>query len=723
MDDYLAHSAGEDYPAQSYLAHVEAVTRRAEDNAQRADAFSNAPGQLTNVARQSAEYHDLGKLDAENQAELHRADSKRHLPINHVDAGAAFLLEKAPFSSFAVYSHHKGLPNYTEEYIREQAIFRDENKDIRNRIDLELPELVKLHRQLFHSTFSHKAETFSGDQSVFLRLALSCLADADHTDTAISKKKYPNEIDYPALRPSERLDALNRYVASLSSSGARSELRSRMYQVCAYAEIRESIVSCSSPVGTGKTTAVMAHLLHCAAQRGSRHILVVLPYTNIITQSVDVYRKALVLPGENPQTVVAELHHKADFENEDVRYLNALWRSPIIVTTAAAFFETLASNKPAALRRLHELPGSVIFVDEAHAALPAHLLKTTWQWMQTYADEWKCHWVLASGSLVKFWDMPGIGEGKRAVPELVPADLRGQLDGFEASRVTYQYLPAPLSRDELVETVLAEPGPRLLIMNTVQSAAVLASDIKERYGRNCVEHLSTSLTPIDREKTIKQIKQRLENEEDTNWVLVATSCVEAGVDISFRSGFRELSSLVSLLQTAGRVNRGGSQSDAKVFSFTMQEDSYLKPNPGVQAAAKILERYFQKGREIVPSLSTDALQRELSEYGNPDRSKALYDNETNMNFAKVASDYQVIESNTVLAVVNPDIANQLRFGGFDWQSLQKNSVSVNKWNVQKWHMQEIKPGIYQWTLPYSPFLGYMEGVIAQINVKEGFLWI
>lgn len=67
---------------------------------------------------------------------------------------------------------------------------------------------------------------------------------------------------------------------------------------------------------------------------------------------------------------MAELHHRADFEDNDLRYLTALWRAPIIVTTAVGFYETLASNKPAALRRLHELPGSAIFVDEAHAALP-----------------------------------------------------------------------------------------------------------------------------------------------------------------------------------------------------------------------------------------------------------------------------------------------------------------------------------------------------------------
>ena len=40
------------------------------------------------------------------------------------------------------------------------------------------------------------------------------------------------------------------------------------------------------------------------------------------------------------------------------------------MTTAVQFFETLGANHPAQLRKLHELPGSAIFLDEAHAAIP-----------------------------------------------------------------------------------------------------------------------------------------------------------------------------------------------------------------------------------------------------------------------------------------------------------------------------------------------------------------
>lgn len=253
----------------------------------------------------------------------------------------------------------------------------------------------------------------------------------------------------------------------------------------------------------------MAYALSQAISRKSRRIFVVLPFTNIIRQSVEIYRKALPLPGENPEDVVAELHHRADFESEETRALTAQWKAPIVVTTAVAFFETTASCMPAALRRLHELPGSVIFVDEAHAALPVKLLPTAWHWMQVLADEWSCHWILASGSLVEFWKLEELSETQRMVPRIVNIELRNRLISYETNRIKFLCKPEPLDRVQLVKWVASVPGPRLVIMNTVQSAAVIAEDMRAYYGegQSCkVLHLSTALEAEHRDKTIRGVR-------------------------------------------------------------------------------------------------------------------------------------------------------------------------------------------------------------------------
>ena len=729
MEAYLAHSRSGEFPEQTYAKHIKGVCSRASQYAGEVRPYATRDtGQLETIVGKSALFHDLGKLTDKNQAVLRdQSGTHRHLPVNHVDAGSAALKEAGRlYAALNVYSHHKGLPDMvTESHKSEDSFLRDEHSTTRKNVDLELPELLRRHWELFKEEFDKPESSYSGDWPVFLRMALSCLADADHTDTAVSYRQAPEKETPPPLRAEDRLASLDHYVAGLSGNDARNQLRGKMYQTCRDANISGGFSTCDSPVGSGKTTAVMAHLLRQAADRRARRIFVVLPYTSIIQQSVDTYRKALVLPGENPEEVVAELHYRADLQDPDTRYLTSLWRAPIIVTTAVAFFETLASNRPAALRRLHELPGSMIFVDEAHNALPIKLQPLAWHWMSTLAEEWSCYWVLASGSLVRYWELESLRSiemDRPRIPELVESGLRSRLMCYEKGRISFPWRSEPVKRGELVQWIQSSPGPRLLILNTVQSAAVIASDLCTAYGRECVEHLSTALTPEDRERVIQRVRDRLDDDCDTNWTLVATSCVEAGVDFSFQTGFRELSSLLSLLQAAGRVNRHGLTQNAEMWSFILGEDSMLKSNPALEDARRVLQKYFGEGIDIVPELSTRSMNDEINQNDSylPEIQQ-LMTLEMEMQFKCVETRFNVIDNDTVCAVVDEAFARSITYGNGDWRTLQKKAVSIRRYDIQRWNMEEIAKGVYQWTLGYDSFLGYMSGVLALERSKNDIL--
>ena len=733
MKEYLAHSARDGHPSQSYQNHIENVRKGAVQNARAVARYAVHDGELlVHTVDTAACVHDLGKLHDENRKALQQADNHAPLPINHVDAGVAYLKQCEGWSAYAqmaVYSHHQGLQDRIEEKKRKVNRFRDKTAKVRNIVNEKIKDLTKIHQQILPGATPYPQEgRICGNSSVFFRMMLSCLADADHSDTARHYGKYPEDADEPALRAEERLQRLEAHVADLAKRGGdneRNRLRMEMFQSCREADVTANIVACDSPVGSGKTTAIMAHLLTQAIRRDARRIFVVLPFTNIIRQSVETYRKAVVLPGENPEKVVAELHYRADFENEDVRALTAQWRAPIIVTTAVAFFETLASNRPAALRRLHELPGSLIFVDEAHAALPVKLLPISWHWMQVLADEWSCYWLLASGSLVEFWKLEAEDWKKkeREVPQLLSASFRKHLMGFERSRIQFCYESEPLSRKDLVERVTSAPGPRLLIMNTVQSAAILASDLQDYYGggeTKKVMHLSTALNAQDRNKIVRDVTVRLKDANDMDWTLVATSCVEAGVDFSFKTGFREMASLLSLLQAAGRVNRNGTDNDAEIWCFIMQDDPELKENPGLKTAATILWRdYFEKGVEIRPDLSTDSMQRELDK--SSEDLKILLRAEDNGQFPTVEQNYRVIADETVLAVADDDLKTRIRYGGCDWREIQNKAISVRKYYVNKYDLKPLADGLYDWQLGYDNFLGVMCGVLLHQKNLTGTL--
>lgn len=725
--NWLAHSAKpvKGIPAQTYEEHVRHTLEGAIHYADRVRRHAPSLGeQLATVVSAAAEMHDVGKLIDGFQAVL-RGDTKSYQiaegeRYNHADVGALQLLRGGnPFAALLVYSHHIGLPSFAKESCRADQMFRSASPVQRALTEGTLDVQLKWHRALFpRGPPALQAPIQVGP--LFYRLALSCLADADHGDTARHYGQVGQQA--PPLRASERLAALNAYVERLAAGKAddRTRLRSAVYRACRDNPTDARLVACDSPVGTGKTTAVMAHLLAVAARRGLDRILVVLPFTNIIDEAVATYRQALVLTGESPELAIAAHHHRADFQDTESRTLTALWRAPIVVTTAVQFYETLAAATPAALRRLHALPGSAFFVDEAHTSLPVHLLPLAWSWHNELAAHWGCHTVFASGSLTRYWRLADIVGTATELPELVEPMLKRESHDRERRRVSIRRRKSALSLDELVDwvgDVHSLPGPRLLIVNTVQSAAVIAEELAGRYGRQAVEHLSTALLPTDRRQTLERVRQRLsmDDQRQDNWTLVATTCVEAGVNLSFRTGIRERAGLVNLLQAAGRVNREGREATAEIWTFALGPHSRLTSNPGFEDGASVLDALFERYATLSADLCPEALRLEIRDYRRKDfHNSALLKAEESYDFPEVAELFRVIDSDSVLVLVDENMKERLDDGErLSWRDLQSGCVSLYRNRVDNLRLSEAPgyPGVFRWTLGYDGFIGVMRGIL------------
>ncbi|OGV85169.1 MAG: hypothetical protein A2340_05275 [Lentisphaerae bacterium RIFOXYB12_FULL_60_10] len=720
----LAHSARGTVPLQTYAAHVGGVVSRACRNAGRLAVHTVHYGAaIRRGVRLASEFHDLGKLDPENQRVLNQTGVREALPLLHWDCGAAYLLGVDLPAAVAVYSHHSGLPSFPAEENRAQQAFRI-GRPIRGGViptcgysDKHLQKYLQVHRRELSAVSFPEVPEAGGKGSftgLFHRMLLACLVDADHGDSA----RHETGMEPPDGRPLEagkRLESLRRYVNGLSEgkSDERTRMRQTVFDAALNADTTAHMLACDSPVGTGKTTAVMAHLLNAARQKGLRRVFVVLPYTNIINQSVETYHKSLVLEGEKTEDVVAAHHHRAEFDSIEARQYSFLWHAPVVVTTAVQFFETLAGANPSALRKLHQLPGSAIFIDEAHAALPVHLWPQAWEWMKELTTEWGCHCVLGSGSLSEFWRLPELVGTASTIPALLPASCRLQSASAEEMRVHYTSVDVPISMADLAARVHAVPGPRLLIVNTVQSAAVLAESFREHRGREHVEHLSTALMPKDREKTYRRIVGRLGNNGDEDWTLVATSCVEAGVDFSFASGFRERAGLVNLLQTAGRVNREGLRGDARIADFRLASDPLLREHPGFRDASLVLRELIEEGK-VSPEWCLEALRRECQR-GDPSRRiEEIRTHELAKDYPAVDELFRVIDDNTLTIVVDESLKQGLLAGKkCSSAELQQGSVRVRRKQANRMGIGEfpLLPGVFYWTLDYDGFLGYMAGVL------------
>jgi CRISPR-associated endonuclease/helicase Cas3 len=680
--------------------------------------------EVRRVYELAAEYHDLGKLDDENQRILALPWNKRatRLPLSHADAGVTYLMSREAYQSMLlVFAHHAGLPdcNGIEDW---------RNAKVKERVNQALPTYLARHESSVRPNITPKIQPVETPalQPADVRVLFSCLTHADHGDAARASREEPQWTKPPKLRASKRLAALQRYVNELAAKGggsSRNQLRASFFADCCDGHQESCIAFCEAPVGTGKTTAVMANLLAMAVRRKLRRVFIILPFTNIITQSVKVYRQALVLPGERGEDVVAEIHHRADFDDKASRKLTALWDAPVIVTTAVAFFETLASATPSTLRRLQNLPGSAVFLDEAHAMLPVKLLPLAWQWVQHAASVWSCYWVLASGSLCHFWTLEEFDDTHIRLTNIIPDARQKKLQSFESKRVCYRYHPDSMDLDDLAAWLKQLKGPVIAVLNTIHTAAAAAKRAERVFGRGNVLHLSTSLTPKDRESTLNMVRARLQNKEFTNWCLIATSCVEAGVDLSFRTGVRECASLLSLLQLAGRVNRNAEYGTTDVWTVTLNgNDNGIVRHPAFNISSRILEDFFSSGREISPELCTEAMRRELRESaGIPQK---LVKQEGIFAFKTVEKEFRVIEDDAQLAVVDPVLIQRLRnFEDISWRDVQIGSVRVREKILAKLAIEESRryPGVWLWDAEYSPFIGYMEAVLNLDKIAdEGF---
>lgn len=209
MTEYFAHSPKDGYPAQTYAQHVNGVLENADEFASAAAQYSVNDGKpLLDAAKIAALYHDLGKLNPKNQLVLSGEKSAKALPMNHVDAGAAWLLDDEHTSllaAVAVVSHHVGLPNFIDESNRGTSILRDDN--VKDAVDRELSTYAKLHNDIVAVNSRSDNSLPTGDFPTFMRLLLSCLADADHTDTAVHYGKYSKK-EPLSLRADERLARL-----------------------------------------------------------------------------------------------------------------------------------------------------------------------------------------------------------------------------------------------------------------------------------------------------------------------------------------------------------------------------------------------------------------------------------------------------------------------------------------------------------------------------------
>jgi CRISPR-associated endonuclease/helicase Cas3 len=212
--------------------------------------------------------------------------------------------------------------------------------------------------------------------------------------------------------------------------------------------------------------------------------------------------------------------------------------------------------------------------------------------------------------------------------------------------------------------------------------------------------------------------------------MVATSCVEAGVDLSFRAAFRERFSTASLIQVGGRVNRHGEKKEGIVFDFCIDEGDGITRHPSARYPAAVLKRQLEakdgllsRGGHDPAALITRAIAEEIRDRGGLGHD-SLAEAERHRDYPCVAENGRVIDTDTRIVVIDPALIERLvareRVG---FRELLAGSVQLWSTKIHALRLECVpsRPGLYRWPYEYDgEFLGYMAGFLKQVDfVRTG----
>jgi len=570
---YLAHISEDKKREESVFEHAQKVAEKAKSFAEIFDAadWGYCCGMM----------HDIGKYSKEFYERLHGG-----APVDHATAGAKELSKENGLYLLAAYcvaGHHAGLPDTgtTSDPAGSASMQGRLKKKLADYMDykkeISIPQLTMPSIQVIDGY----------SVSFFIRMIYSCLVDADFLETENFMTNHVTNRE-PGTITIELVEQVMNYVAEWLTNENKETVNGRRTEI-----LREclkignikhengcsNIFSLTVPTGGGKTISSLTFALQHAHVNKKDRIIYVIPYTSIIEQNAEIFRKIL---GEDQ---VLEHHsnvqYEDNFEFQKMQLASENWDKPVIVTTNVQFFESLFSNRSSRCRKLHNLANSVIIFDEVQM-LPTSYLKPCIRAIKELAINYKSTIVLCTATQPSIQNF--FAKDLR-IQELCP-NMKEQFEFFRRVQVNNIGM---ISEEELIQKLKKENQALCILNNRKQVQKVYQLLKKEGYY-----HLSTFMYPEHRKKILARIKERLN--DNKKCIVISTCLVEAGVDLDFQHVYRELAGVDSVVQAAGRCNREGKRplDESSVFVFQLKERNFI-PAEVKQSieVAKIVSESFE----------------------------------------------------------------------------------------------------------------------------------
>lgn len=635
--------------------------------------------------------HDAGKNTVGFQQYIQAPDKNAKSP-HAIIAAALNCQANDVLSAVITEGHHSGLHNVLDTITNVRAAFAERSQDIataREHFSTDAINQIEIIPE-----FARKNKVFG--QYAFTKMEFSCLTDADYQDTERFMRGYsPRSYNYDSF--SDIYDMFRKHIQPwidkdnkmvkendqpLTKDEEINHMRTQMMLQCLDAgsnSRKGDIRTLSIPTGGSKTLSSFAYAIAAAKKDTSiKRIIVVIPFNTITTQTASVLRGIV---GEKN---ILENHSGFDFEDSKqgklLQYASENWDIPIVVTTNVQFFESFFSNKPAKSRKLHNIADSVIIFDEVQQ-LPVKYLKPCIKCIESLAANFGARIVLSTAT------QPALEPYFETIkPREIIDDSESYVKPFR--RCSIKNIGTVTAKN-LTERI-QKHKQCLCVVNEKEEAKAIYTAIENGRCKN-LYCLTTDITPYDREKLLRQIRQNLKDDEPC--IVISTSLIESGVDVDFPYGYRELYGLDSILQTAGRVNRNGLRDcgSSTLFVFDGPQEEYRALRNGTSRGCNESDNKKSITRGILQKYDVDspkAIHEYFSRlYGYKGDGLDKFDivkmaSSKLIPFQDISQKFKIIDEDTVTVIISQTAEASELVGKIRNQTATKDDIrKVGKYAV------------------------------------------
>lgn len=610
---FYSHSkqdvSGETFGSKVLITHIEGVLNKASSHLSKNLAFDYSNQELESLISILAKLHDLGKYTTFFQNYLLKKgnvdnDKKRHPPIGALTAYNLLIKDnekQALICLYLIFLHHANLTDilqFSEKLSGHLQRILDYQYDdiLKNKTviehdlkikDLELYLNYPEDRQIRRGFKLWAKRNHNIQDYYFINYIFSLLIEADKLDASDTPLYSLKEVraDYVDVRfgnPQQQ----NVDLDSLDNVALRNFCRAEVVDNLNLTDIlNHYIFTLTAPTGIGKTMTALDFALKLRAkirneQKIEARIIYALPFINIIEQALKEYETTL------PSKLKILAHYQyadvfgvdkiSEANGEDgsiVNYNQKLmsldtWQADIVITSFVQFFETLIGNRNKLLKKFNHFANSIIILDEVQTLrldqMP--LIGASLYYLSKFL---KARIILMTATKPKIFDLAQSEilnkEGEIVKPKELLNSYEKVFKTFHRTKIVSLLGKKLDDADDFVDSIFKENWSSnkscIIVCNTVNRSIEVFNAIRnymEKTGlTNPLEYLSTNIIPAHRFERIKEIRHQLEKGEKP--ILISTQVVEAGVDLDFDIGFRDLGPIDSIIQVAGRINRNNNK--------------------------------------------------------------------------------------------------------------------------------------------------------------------